>query len=104
MEATADPVTGEDFLRALAAEIIEQGGVRHWWSCFSPAYQALDLVEAVDEATAREIGEEIRAGLGALLGEEVPGSHLRSRRRAGEPTSPSRHFGSEPSGRSPRTR
>jgi hypothetical protein len=77
-------VTGEEFLRALAAEIVEEGDVGHWWSRFSSAYQALDLVEAVDEVTAGQIGEEIRAGLRVSTGEEVPGFVLGSRRRAAE--------------------
>jgi hypothetical protein len=89
-------VTGEDFLRALAAEIIEQGDARHWWSRFSSAYQALDLVEAIDEETARAIGEEIRAGLRARIGQEIPRFYLGSRRRPpGEPIRPPRHLGSE---------
>jgi hypothetical protein len=94
MEGMADPVTGEDFLRRLAAKIIEQGDVRDWWSRFSSAYQALDVVEAVDEATAREIGEEIRAGLRARTGEEVRGFHLGSRHRGGETIRPHGHFDS----------
>lgn len=79
----ADPVTGEEFLRALGAEIVEQRDVTQWWSRFSSAYQALDVVEAIDEVTARQIGEEIRTGLRARTGVEVPGFHLGSRHRGG---------------------
>ena len=82
-EGVAVAVSGEEFLRALAAEIVEQGDVEQWWSRFSSAYQALAVVEAIDEVTARQIGEEIRAGLRARTGVEVPGFHLGSRHRGG---------------------
>ncbi len=78
-------MSGEEFLRALAAEIVEQRDVEQWWSRFSSAYQALDVVEAIDEVTARQIGEEIRSGLRARTGMEVPGFHLGSRHRRGGP-------------------
>jgi hypothetical protein len=72
-------VNGEQFLRALAAQIIAEADVRHWWERFSSAFEALDLVGAVDEQTARQIGEEIRTGLADRTGENIPGFHLASR-------------------------
>jgi hypothetical protein len=81
-------VNGEDFLRDLAAQIITESDVDLWWRRFSSAFGALDLVGAIDDAIAREVGEEIRAGLAEMSGEEVPRFHLASRRRPPAMTHP----------------
>jgi hypothetical protein len=74
-------VDGEQFLRVLASEIVTERDVRHWWSRFSSAFQALDLVGAVDLEVAIQIGREIRAALAAATGQEVRDFYLASARR-----------------------
>jgi hypothetical protein len=51
-------VTGEEFLRQLADEIIAERDLEHWWERFSMAFDGLDLVGAVDEETGRQVGED----------------------------------------------
>jgi hypothetical protein len=51
-------VNGEDFLRGLAAKIITEADLDFWLQRFSSAFEALDLVGAIDEVTARELGTE----------------------------------------------
>ena len=81
-------VTGDEYLRRLAAEIIAGTDVEHWWQRFSSAFEALDLVAAIDVEIGRAIGEEIREGLANRSGSEVPRFHLASRRGG----SGQRHF------------
>lgn len=80
----AGEVTGEELLRGLAAEIVAETDVEHWWERFSQAFEALDVVAAIDVETGRVIGEEIRKGLARRSGEVIPRFHLGSRRAGGE--------------------
>lgn len=80
----AGEVTGEELLRGLAAEIVAETDVEHWWERFSQAFEALDVVAAIDVETGRVIGEEIRGGLARRSGEVIPRFHLGSRRAGGE--------------------
>ncbi|MBV9662090.1 MAG: hypothetical protein JO337_13125 [Acidimicrobiales bacterium] len=79
-------MTGEEFLRDLADQIISETDVESWWERFSSAFAALDVVGAVDVETGRAIGEEIREDLARGSGQVIPGFHLGGRRAGGHPS------------------
>jgi hypothetical protein len=80
----AGGVTGEEYLRQWAAEIVAAGDL-DWWSPFSSIVTALDLIDAIDIEVARQIGQGIRAGLTARTGQPVSDFFLGVRRRHPSP-------------------
>jgi hypothetical protein len=71
-------MTGEEFLRRWAAEVVADGDLE-WWPRFSSMVRALEIVDAIDIDVAREIGQNIRIGLTAVTGEPTHDFYLGSR-------------------------
>jgi hypothetical protein len=74
-------MTGEDFLRGWAAEIVAAGEM-DWYQRFYSLVEVLQIVDAIDIDVARAVGQEIRSGLTAKTGEPTPDFHLYSHRPA----------------------
>ena len=71
-------MTGEDFLRGWAADVVASGEV-DWYQQFYSLVEVLEIVGAIDIDVARTVGQEIRSGLTAKTGEPTSDFHLQSR-------------------------
>ncbi|MDP9074171.1 MAG: hypothetical protein M3N98_08360, partial [Actinomycetota bacterium] len=72
-------MTGEEFLRGWAAEVVAAGD-QAWYQRFYSLVEVLEMVGEIDIDLARDIGQGIRAGLTARTGHPTWDFYLGSRR------------------------